>query len=240
MRSITKSRIKISYAAISVGALLCLLVLCFALIASDSFGWFSENKNVTANGMSVNTQAFSITVDYAEYDAATDTVGSFQPIGTDTALSIAGSIKAPGDIVYFKLRVTALEAAAISSVSFISPTQQEEKSSLLDANGNTAYLGTQIYAKAVLGDELPTFSDTDTPIFTVTDNTPQYSDTPLWSGSAPVDADESTADISQFVTFTVAVKFNNSNENQDIYKNFGQNEAEACARRISVIYTPNP
>ena len=114
-------RKKIISSTITVVLLLVAVVVIIFAYGMESFGWFAENKEVNATGMSVTVATDDL--DVYVYDEEMTNLGKLSQ-GSD----INFNLNLPGTSKYFVLEFnnTKNEEISISKVGFLEPTSQEE------------------------------------------------------------------------------------------------------------------
>ena len=248
---LTKSNLIIAQRGISVIAVFAVLVVSLLAVIPLSYGWFAKNNKVTASGM--HTQAYktdfdisykvlNTTGDSDEYESAT-LANLFYEENRD-------SIRAPGDSIEIQITIknkSSKYAVDFTGFGFEAPTAADEVPKI-DSKGNVRYLSTELYAQlisvSVSGQESPLYSSTWVEY-------PATSDLVHFlregTSTAPTSANridfvsdipESTkisVPVGGSVTFTIRVSFANTNDDQNIYKNFATTGGK-CERKFFFTY----
>ncbi|MBQ1963679.1 MAG: hypothetical protein II369_06130 [Clostridia bacterium] len=200
---------------VSVVVVFAMLVVALVAISPDlSFGWFTQNDTVSANGMSVQAQHNDLTVYYQVPDANGAWTTAWVAIdeNTDTSVLFA-KIKAPGDEATFRIKVVSASATTLSGFGFAAPSGPSEEAPVWE--GSTAhYLSTELYT-SLLKINNTAVSDPPEIYFRDGNGTKQIN---LLAGQDPIELAEN-----QEVIFELKVGFFNSEEPQNVFKNYQEN-----------------
>ena len=224
---------------VSLVAVFAVLVVAFVAIAPDlTFGWFSQNNSVNANGMTVQADHASFEVYYRVVTSTSAYPGEDWILldTTDEMGNIMEELKAPDDEVTFEIKLInrGQRSIQISRFGLDTPTDAEEKPKTVD--GKQYYLSTEIYTsilavKDANGTSLSGVTSSNQTFLRVGNTTP-----------APIDYISFVTDPSKVVIpkdgaaiFTLSMTFFNRQDvidaesgeitlsgNQNVFKNFGK------------------
>lgn len=201
-----------------------------------SFGWFSQNKDVNANGMSVSALAKGVGVLYRiqNDDGTWPDEWSNMPNGI---IPGTDAIACPGDKSVMQIKVTNISQAdiVINSIGFNDFTIGTEEI----ANAKGKYLGTQIYADLMYITNVDTTDYTDVTVINDTTAKAKILDDSLIPSRLALythGEDDATLEYEEFFIYTIELEFVDSNESQDDYKNFGVDDDGKCERTLYVDY----
>ena len=237
---------------VSVVVVFAMLVVALVAISPDlSFGWFTQNNTVSANGMAVQAQHNDLTVYYQLPDANGAWTTAWVAIDKNTnataVTALLAEIKAPGDEATFRIKVVASSQMTLSGFGFAAPSGPSEEAPVWE--GNTAhYLSTELYTAIAsyssynANDELKSEktllnndSETDVDETKLSEATANQANS-LWTpfrkegenagainffGAGKVDSNIQLEE-GESVIFELKVGFlNRTDKNQNIFKNFG-------------------
>lgn len=201
---------------VSVVVVFAMLVVALVAISPDlSFGWFTQNDTVSANGMSVQAQHNDLTVYYQLPDAngawTTAWVAIDENTDADAVAALLAKIKAPGDEVTFRIKVVSASATTLSGFGFAAPSGPSEEAPVWE--GSTAhYLSTELYT-SLLKINNTAVSNPPEIYFRDDSGTKQIN---LLAG--PIELAEN-----QEVIFELQVGFVNRDKQQNVFKNYQEN-----------------
>ena len=209
--------------AISLIAVFAVLVIALVAVSTNwSFGWFSQNKDVSANGMSVQTNVPSVKV-YYRLLGETDWI----EINRTDPINVASTITAPGQSVTFEVKIVNKSDYAITvrEFGFATPTGSEESK-----NNAGVYLSTELYTTL----ENLKVGNKD---YTLNGEGAVY----LRAGEINFmkyvnDSSNVTLSPEGDAIFKISIEFLNREESQNAFKNFGKNGDGACSRRFYFTY----
>ncbi|MBP5307776.1 MAG: hypothetical protein J6Z34_01435 [Clostridia bacterium] len=215
------------------------------------FGWFSMNKDVNSDGLSLGTKSRNVTVTaYSLNDERTAFSATGKDLNSGEVIDL--SLEAPdcSDIILIKISST--ENITIKSILFNSPIMpsgtdlETPKTVVSDENGNSVtnyyWLSTQLAAVAkYAGNSAPTLYDAEE-LFSDVD----FSQNVLATGINGTDSTKKpdkftlftrtteTTDVSNGtdVYFVIKTVFLNTAERQNVYRNF----SGICRRTLYVGY----
>ena len=256
---LSKSQWLIAKHFVSLVAVFTVLVVAFVAIAPDlTFGWFSKNNRVSANGMTVQADHASFEVYYRVVTSTPAYPGDDWTLldTTNEMGDIMDGLKAPDDVVTFEIKLVNRGQRDIQITAFglSTPTDADEKPKNVD--GTNYYLSTELYTsilavKDSAGDSAITDDDNQT-FLRVGSATP-----------APIDYFSFISDSTGVVIaaddgeviFTLSMTFFNrqdvvdangvvtSSGNQNVFKNFGKDadgnvnaSYGVCKRRFYFTY----
>lgn len=199
---------------VSVVVVFAMLVVALVAISPDlSFGWFTQNDTVSANGMSVQAQHNDLTV-YYQLPDSDDWVAIDENTNADAVTALLAEIKAPGDEVTFRIKVVSASATTLSGFGFAAPSGPSEEAPVKE--GNTAYyLSTELYT-SLLKINNETVSGATETYFRDENGTKQIN---LLAGRQdPIKLAEN-----QEVIFELKVGFVNRSTPQNVFKNYQEN-----------------
>ena len=216
-----------------------LVVTLVAFLPNLSFGWFSKNNTVSANGMMVKAETADLVLSYRVVSRNGVTVAN--PTWTEISLSdpiaVATTIQAPGDTVTFEIRVVNRGRTAINLTGFglAAPSGTVEESPKQDSNGNPCYLSTQLFTSLLKVNDSATGI---TPVDTYLRDSGGAGAVDYFDQMDLVDGKKPTvpltADGGQAV-FQMTLTFFFDHENsQNVYKFF--DEEGNCQRRLFLTY----
>ena len=216
---------------VSVVVVFAMLVVALVAISPDlSFGWFTQNDTVSANGMSVQAQHNDLTVYYQlpardnEGNLILTAEGEFtwqdddwvaidDHTDADAVTALLAEIKAPGDEATFRIKVVSASATTLSGFGFAAPSGPSEEAPVMD--GSTSYyLSTELYTSLLkINDE--TVSGATEIYFRDENGTKQIN---LLAGQDPIELAEN-----QEVIFELKIGFVNRSTPQNVFKNYQEN-----------------
>lgn len=210
---------------VSVVVVFAMLVVALVAISPDlSFGWFTQNNTVSANGMAVQAQYNDLTVYYQlpDSDGAWTTAWIAIDDNTDaTAVTaLLAEIKAPGDEATFRIKVVASSQMTLSGFGFAAPSGPSEEAPVRDTKeGKDCYLSTELYTSllSVNGDE--SFATAD-PIAFRESASAAAGAISLLPNNTSIDVGEGESGA---VIFEVSVGFVNRSTSQNVFKNYQEN-----------------
>ena len=233
---LSKSHWLIAKHGISLVAVFAMLVVAFVAIAPDlSFGWFSQNNQVSAKGMTVQAEHPDFDV---YYRAAGATDWTLIDISNPSDIAVTNQMQSPGASVTFEVKIVnkSQRAIAMQAFGFAAPTSTEEV-----ANAAGVYLSTELYTTllAINGTDVAdnkTFLRPSTAM-----------DAPGAVGAVNILGTNSVtlAANNGEVVFSVKMTFNNRTEvvdgeerdvNQNVFKHFGVDGDGTCQRRLYFTY----
>lgn len=200
---------------VSVVVVFAMLVVALVAISPDlSFGWFTQNDTVSANGMSVQAKHNDFTVYYQLPGANGAWPETWVAIDENTDASVLfAKIKAPGDEATFRIKVVSASAITLSGFGFAAPSGPSEEAPVWE--GSTAhYLSTELYTSLLKINVTPVSNPPEI-YFRDDSGTKQIN---LLAGQDPIELAEN-----QEVIFELKVGFFNSEEPQNVFKNYQQN-----------------
>lgn len=203
---------------VSVVVVFAMLVVALVAISPDlSFGWFTQNDTVSANGMSVQAQHNDLTVYYqlpGANGAWPETwVAIDENTDADAVAALLAKIKAPGDEVTFRIKVVSASATTLSGFGFAAPSGPSEEAPVWE--GSTAhYLSTELYT-SLLKINNETVSGATATYFRDENGTKQIN---LLEEQDAIELAEN-----QEVIFELKVGFVNRDTQQNVFKNYKQN-----------------
>ena len=201
---------------VSVVVVFAMLVVALVAISPDlSFGWFTQNNTVSANGMAVQAQHNDLTV-YYQLPDSDDWVAINDETDADAVTALLAEIKAPGDEATFRIKVVSASATTLSGFGFAAPSGPSEEAPVME--GTTAhYLSTELYTsllKIEINNTETVPGATDI-FFRDNSGTKQID---LLAGQDPIELAEN-----QEVIFEVSVGFVNRSTSQNVFKNYQEN-----------------
>ena len=238
-------KLNISKAVVSRGA--SLLVVSVALVAAYiaismnmTMGWFTKSNSVTANGMAVQVYDANFQVSYQRVDTNSPEVL--------TPNFLAG-VKVPGQSIEFKVTVTNIGAypANVNSVGLKLPTAEQDMPIYDSDEQVDRYLSTELTTQVLEAtvSKIPEGGDAGTQPTTtkialksnaekkaLRDENGVYAiDYFQWfASSAPI-----TLKTGESITFTIRMTFEDSEDNQTVYKNYTE-KGGTCVREIYISY----
>ena len=236
-------KLNISKAVVSRGA--SLLVVSVALVAAYiaismnmTMGWFTKSNSVTANGMAVQVYDANFQVSYQRVDTNSPEVL--------TPNFLAG-VKVPGQSIEFKVTVTNIGAypANVNSVGLKLPTAAQDVPIYDPDLKVDRYLSTELTTH-VLDATVSKFTEDNATVPTSTKvalkSNAEKQVLRDEDGVYAIDyfhwfADESsiTLKTGESITFTIRMTFEDSVDDQNIYKNYAE-KGGVCVREIYISY----
>lgn len=255
---LSKSQWLIAKHFVSLVAVFTVLVVAFVAIAPDlTFGWFSKNNRVSANGMTVQADHASFEVYYRVVtDDTSHPYKDWTLLDTTNEMgNIMDGLKAPDDVVTFEIKLVNRGQRDIQITAFglSTPTDADEKPKNVD--GTNYYLSTELYTSILAVKDSAGDS-------TITDNQTFLRDEETLVAPT-IDYISSVTDASKVVVaknggaviFTLSMTFFNrqdvidangevtSSGNQNVFKNFGKDADNnvnpaygVCKRRFYFTY----
>jgi len=250
---LSDNRILIVKRGVSLVAVFAVLVV--ALVAPNwSFGWFAKNNVVTANGMTTQAYHSKFRVYYSaptvdgdgEYVMNGDeyVYGAYTELPSNGTIPVLDKLKAPGDTVEFKIKIQNIGSRSVLLQGFglEAPTADED---LPKFDGAIAYylsteIQTALKAVGITSYTASSAMDLRGGGFSGAVNAPSY--TPATSAGridymAVASVPAITLASEGTVEFTITMTFEDSNYNQNVFKNFGGGGANGnCSRRLFFTY----
>ena len=205
------------------------LSVLFAMIAliyfNPAFGWFSHNTRTDAGGLGFNSSASSIVFKYAE--RVGENWGSDTPFSANGTADLAKRLHKPGDTYVFKLTLTNTgeQNVTVTDLSLVKPTAEDEVPVTVDTIDY--YLGTQIYVRVLEAGGSPVAEPTAVYLLTLSDGEPVFEDKTLYHF-----ASARTLTPGGSLSFVIEFTFENKNEPQDEYQDFGVGNDGVCQRQF--------
>lgn len=200
---------------------LVLLAVVFALCAK-SFGWFAENKDVDATGMSVGVEGIKVEISRVESSDGTVT--------TNQGFAVAFKEICPGDTVKVKITVSCYKQLEALSISLDAPENCETP---VTVDGNNYYFGSQII--------ISSFTYNGTAVSNSAVGKSLFGDTPESDWGTTEQLTPTSIDLYSFAPLTVGdhvfeieFTFFNASYNQNVLKDFGKTEGQICYRQFKI------
>ena len=228
---LSENQILIAKRGVSLVVVFAVLIVAIVAVSPNrSFGWFSENTEANANGMSVQTEIPDIEI-YYRADGASDWI----KIDLSSPIDVAGAITSPGTTATFEIKIVNKSNydITVKELGLAAPAASEEV-----ANANGVYLSTELYTTLV---SVKPEGSSGTG-YTL-DNPPALSESGVALRTGKIDYMEYVSD-SQSVTlspegdvvFKISIMFLNREISQNDYKNFGKpvngTPDGVCSRRL--------
>lgn len=260
---LSKSQWLIAKHFVSLVAVFTVLVVAFVAIAPDlTFGWFSKNNRVSANGMTVQADHASFEVYYRVVtDDTSHPYKDWTLLDTTNEMgNIMDGLKAPDDVVTFEIKLVNRGQRDIQITAFglSTPTDADEKPKNVD--GTNYYLSTELYTSILAVKDA---NGTELSAVTASNQTFLRNEQTLVAPT--IDYISSVTDASKVVVakggengaviFTLSMTFFNrqdvidangvvtSSGNQNVFKNFGKDADNnvnpaygVCKRRFYFTY----
>lgn len=233
---LSKSHWLIAKHGISLVAVFAMLVVAFVAIAPDlSFGWFSQNNQVSAKGMTVQAEHPDFDV---YYRAAGATDWTLIDISNPSDIAVTNQMQSPGASVTFEVKIVnkSQRAIAMQAFGFAAPTSTEEV-----ANAAGVYLSTELYTTLLnVGKDNGTAVEAITGVSVV--NAPALDATGVALSTGQVNfityVTNQTVTVAAGgnVVFGLKVQFLNRDSEQNDFKNFGVGGDGTCQRRLYFTY----
>ncbi len=230
-----------SAASLVLLAMLALLSIC--MLSQKGLGWFSQNKNVSADGMGVSAQVDGME---AKFFYKSEGMTDYAPLDSP---DLAFSSMNPGSKIAFKVEFTNKGAASHIATVALDPGEDGEVPLHTDFNEDGAdeyyYFGTQLAIFDVTSTDtsadasaynigaflMPNESGTD--VSADTELTPEK--TNVASVTVPA---ASGADVGMVVLEFIIIFLNFPAVSQNAYQGFGSSDSgERCRRRMVVSYS---
>ena len=206
------------------------LSVLFAMIAmiyfNPAFGWFAKNSSSTVGGRDIGVTPRNLSFYYAEQ--------SGNGWGADTEFyfndrpDLLEQLHKPGDTYTFRLKITNTgdSSLQISELGLLAPTLGvDEVPVTVDAVNY--YFGTQVYVTVLNVNGAEVVSPENVYLLTLTGGgEPVTTNVSLYTFDSPY-----TLAVDASMTFVIRFTFENKNESQDVYKNFGVEDG-VCQRRF--------
>jgi hypothetical protein len=197
------------------------LVVLIVGYLSSSFGWFAKNDSVKGSGISVSVEGISVEITQ---------ISSAGGVVDNDSLSVAFSNLCPGDTVTVSVEITCYKELESLSVSLCAPQGCETP---VQSEGKNYYFGSQIIMSSVLynGEAL----GIDAVGKSLMSNEPENG----WGVTGElVPTDIAIHSVAPLTVgkhyFDFQFTFYNAPYNQNVLKNFGQDESQVCYREISI------
>jgi hypothetical protein len=252
---LTKSNLIIAQRGVSLVVVFAVLVVSLLAVIPLSYGWFAKNNKVTASGM--HTQAYKTDFDISY--KVLNTMGDSDEYESATLANLfykenRDSIRAPGDSIEIQITIknkSSKYAVDFTGFGFEAPTVAEEVPKI-DSEGNIRYLSTELYTQLISVSVNEKDATQETLLYSSTwVEYPATSDKVhfLRGGTSTEPASAGRVDfvldlpqattisvpVGGSVTFTIRVSFANTNEDQNIYKNFATTGGK-CEREFFFTY----
>lgn len=198
-------------------------VLCTLIFGyfATSFGWFAKNESVKGSGISVSVEGISVEITQ---------ISSAGGVVDNDSLLVAFSNLCPGDTVTVSVEITCYKELESLSVSLCAPQGCETP---VQSEGKNYYFGSQIIMSSVLynGEAL----GIDAVGKSLMSNEPENG----WGVTGElVPTDIAIRSVAPLTVgkhyFDFQFTFYNAPYNQNVLKNFGQDESQVCYREISI------
>jgi len=227
LKQILKTPHLISSGVILLG-LSVLFVMIIMLYKNPAFAWFSNNNNTDAAGMSAGMGHEAIVFKYAEQSGENwNADAGFIMNGT---ADLSKNLHMPGDTYTFRLTVTNVgdHSVTISKFGLVAPKTGDEVP-VTDDEDVDHYLGTQLYVRVLNVNGTPIADPAPVYLLTLSAGTPVIEKKVLYTFASP---EELT--FGDSLTFVLEFTFENLNESQDVFKNFGIDNDGVCRRAFFV------
>jgi hypothetical protein len=228
----TENQILLVKKGVSLVAVFAVLIVSLVAVAPDmSFGWFSQNADVTASGMEVKAEKTDFDVFYRMKGAA-----EWIAIDLSSPIAVADTLKSPGITATFEIKIVNKGRNTVTLKSFgIAPPVAgvEEK-----ANAAGVCLSTELYTtiKSVkTGNGSKTHALSTPPVLDDTGvslSTTEAIDYIQYVKSS----DPISLSPNGDAVFEISIMFLNRTESQNQFKNFGVNSDGICSRRLFFTY----
>ena len=228
---LSENQILIAKRGVSLVVVFAVLVVSLVAVSPNwSFGWFSENTEVSANGMSVQTEIPDIEIYYRVSGGA-----EWIKIDLSSPIDVAGTLTSPGTTATFEVKVVNKSNydITVKELGLAAWAESEEV-----ANAKGVYLSTELYTTLV---SVKPEGSSGTG-YTL-DNPPALSASGVALRTGKIDYMEYVSG-SQSVTlspegdvvFKISIMFLNRTTSQNDYKNFGKTvngtPDGVCSRRL--------
>lgn len=205
-----------------------LFVMIIFLYKHPAFAWFAHSTESDASGMKVGVDQNTVVFKYAEQSG-----GGW---GADTAFSVNGTadlakrLNKPGDTYTFRLTVTntGTQSVTFSKLGFLTPKAGDEVP-VTDDEDVDHYLGTQIYVKVLNVNGTPVADPPAVYLLTLSAGEPVFEDKVLYTFGS-----EQTLTSGNSMTFVLEFTFENLNEPQDVFQDFGVSNDGTCKRAFLI------
>ena len=227
---LSENQILIAKRGVSLVVVFAVLIVAIVAVSPNrSFGWFSENTEVSANGMSVQTEIPDIEI-YYRVSGGTEWI----KIDLSSPIDVAGTLTSPGTTATFEVKVVNKSNydITVKELGLAAPATSENV-----ANAKGKYLSTELYTTLVSAQ-----NEVGSTKYTL-NSPPPLSVSGVALGTDKIDYMEYVSD-SQSVTlspegdvvFTISIMFVNRTTSQNDYKNFGKTvngtPDGVCSRRL--------
>lgn len=204
------------------------LLVCSAVtgLHKQTWGWFSQNRQVAGNGMAVgaNARNAELKIAYGEYNA-TDKVWEYREWKELTDAPLELNLPIPGARIRFKVQIrnaSTSEPISVRELGFSAFLPAEEVAKTV--SGANYYLGTQLTAGVVDSPAVALASYVSGSSGTLQ----TAADLPVFSGSREIAPSGTTE-------FEIEVCFFNADSDQGVYAAFGDG-SECCKRRLYFLF----
>ena len=247
---LTKSNVIIAQRGVSLVAVFAVLVVSLLAVLPLSYGWFAEGKTATATGMQTQIYKTDFEVTYGIVTAFNDD-GS--PVTPEDFFDITGDpemfrdIKAPGDTVAIQIKIVnkGKYTVKLSQFGIETPTElQEQTNGLINPATNAdAYLSTELTTRLVAvtdkdGKALFPVPSSATNHYLRASSVTSVSSIPRidYIADLGLSSNQSvTIEPNGEIYITIQVKFENTDKNQNVFKNFAANGG-VCKRSFFFTY----
>ena len=231
---LSENQLLIAKRGISLVAVFAVLVVSLVAISYNwSFGWFSENNDVSANGMSVQANVPTIDVYYRDLSSSI-TTSNWTKVDLTNPINVARSLTSPGATAKFEIKIVnnSTYPITLKEFGFAAPTASEEV-----ANAAGVFLSTELYTTVE-----SVGAEGASPGFTL-NSPPALDETGLALSTGKIDYIQYVSNPSVItlpaggnVVFKLNIMFVNRETSQNDYKNFGRDNDGVCSRRLYLTY----
>lgn len=228
----TENQILLVKKGVSLVAVFAVLIVSLVAVAPDmSFGWFSQNAEVTANGMEVKTEMTDFDVFYRMKGET-----AWNAIDLSSPIAVADALNAPGITATFEIKIVnkGRNAVTIKSFGIASPVENVEEK----ANAAGVYLSTELYTTLV-----SVKTEDGSKAYTLNSPPPLTGAGVSLKTSGAIDYVQYVSSLDPIelavdgdVVFELSIMFLNRPESQNQFKNFGKDGDGICSRRLFFTY----
>lgn len=234
------SKLNISKALITRGLSLVVvfatLVAAYAALSMNhTLGWFAKNETVSANGMITQAYTSTFKVTYRQVILTRDDTGkvtgkTYVNDATIDPNNILANVKVPGQSVAYEITIqnTGIYPVQLTGFGLEAPAAGGDIPKIVDGTGY--YLSTELTTQLVMQGD--TVVETSTPYRLRNKEDGTSVRINYLSEDIELEPQESMA-------FTIEISFEDNGEDQNVYKNFGEDGTTAsgkCVRRIFMTY----
>ncbi len=205
-----------------------LFVMILMIYNNPAYAWFSRNFNTDSGGMGIGTGQSAAVFKYAEPSG--NGWGADTTFVTNGTADLTKCLNKPGDTYTFRLTVTNTGEQDIpfTKLGLVTPKAGDEVP-VTDDEDVDHYLGTQIYVKVLNVNGTPVADPPAVYLLTLSAGEPVFEDKVLYTFGS-----EQTLRPGNSMNFVLEFTFENLNEPQDVFQDFGVSNDGVCKRAFLI------